>query len=111
MMQLKHFDWQVSPNKGLVATVLMTLSLGLSALYLLPVRYPPVISGLVICSLLINAYLSGQALFQVSLARYAEVIIPTVALMAALAAVALWDTFGVDPRVALRRIGRIKPLD
>lgn len=73
------------------AFALMVLALILSALYLLPITYPPLASAMIVWSLVVNAYVAGQALFQVTLVRYGEMIVPLLPLLAGLVLLGLCD--------------------
>jgi hypothetical protein len=71
-----------------LAWILCVGSLACSALYLVPLRYGPAVAALITCCLCANAYVAGQALFQVTLPRYSDMICPLVPLLAAV--VLIW---------------------
>jgi hypothetical protein len=72
-----------------LASSLMMFSLILSFLYLIPVRCTGPIAAMITWALYVNAFTFGQALFQVSLPRFGEMIIPLFPLLAALILIAI----------------------
>jgi hypothetical protein len=108
VLQLKHVELPVDPIRRDVATFLMIASLILCALYLLPMRYSVSVAGLIVAALLINAYLTAQALFQVTLERYGEVIVPVIALCVALACIAVRDALAARLQVLRQRLDHVR---
>jgi hypothetical protein len=83
-MQYAFVSIQVAPSARYGASGLMLVSLGLSALYFVPVQYSVPVAAMIIWALYVNAFISGQALFQVTLSRFGEMIVPLVPILAGL---------------------------
>jgi Flp pilus assembly protein protease CpaA len=59
----------------------MGMALVFSFLYLLPRNYSPRLAAAILWALFVNAYFAGHSLFQVTLVRYGEVIVPLLPLL------------------------------
>jgi hypothetical protein len=68
-------------SRSAIQLILMSMALVLSALYLVPRNYSPRLAAAIVWALFINAYFAGHSLFQVTLVRYGEVIVPLLPLL------------------------------
>jgi hypothetical protein len=82
---------QYGGSRSAVQLILMSLALVLSALYLVPRNYSPRLAAAIVWALFINAYFAGHCLFQVTLVRYGEVIVPLLPLLLGLIVWAICD--------------------
>jgi hypothetical protein len=93
LLSIPATEWRHWVSWFFFATALIA-----SALFLVPVCYGPPVSAMITAALCANAYVAGQALFQVALPRYAEMIAPLFPLIFAMILI------GVAEAIARRRL-------
>jgi hypothetical protein len=87
-----------------IAWGLMGVALATSILYLIPVHYSSAVAGMIVWALCVNALFSGHALFNTTLVRYAEPIVPLLPLLGGLGLLWLGDWVRIGFSAAQRQV-------
>ena len=82
--EFKLLSLRINEYHRYIAWALLIAALALSAMYLLPVRYSAVMAGMIMWALFVNAMFAGHVLFNTTLPRYGEPMVPLLPLLGAM---------------------------